>query len=274
MIDISFNKPKVAFEILSWLIWDYTLYFVAWYMCTIPSHSLVWEFVFALQLIRCQYQGHDFWHGQWSFFFPKSLCGTMDIWFMATMGVSKRWWIDTEHGPHHKHVNDFPMDPDNFAERLRMPYTPLIILIFPAMCARGIIHSIQYRSLNDLVGTMTFNALLYGTLELRSHCWICVFYILTFGLTQWFHHPKRYIDTGDPRTNQLVNSRDVVPHNFVIWYWMGGHDYQIEHHLYPTLSRYVLSDIAYQVKKSNEDSYNEITVWECLKEIMYFIACT
>jgi hypothetical protein len=36
----------------------------------------------------------------------------------------------------------------------------------------------------------------------------------------------------------------------------------------------VLSDIAYQVKKSNEDSYNEITVWECLKEIMYFIACT
>jgi len=267
MIDTTFSKPIVAFKILGWLAWDYTWYFIAWYACIAPNHYLLWDFLLALQLVRCQYQAHDCWHGQWMFFVPRSINGIVDFWFMATMGLSKRWWIDTEHGSHHKHVNDHPDDPDDFASMLRLPYILSLPLIFPAMCLRGMVHSIQCWEWRDLAGTMTFNWLVYQTMDLHTICRVSAFYVFTFALTQWFHHPKRYIDTGDPRKNQLVNSRNVVPHNFATWYWMGGHDYQIEHHLYPTISRYVLPDISTQVKKCNEYSYNESTIWECLREI-------
>jgi hypothetical protein len=225
MIDITFSKPIVAFKILGWLAWDYTWYFIAWYACIAPNHSLVWEFLFSLQLIRCQYQAHDCWHGQWTFFVPRSINGIVDFWFMATMGLSKRWWIDTEHGPHHKHVNDHPDDPDDFASMLRAQYIPLILLTFPAMCLRGMVHSIQCGGWRDLAGTMTFNWLLYQTMDLHTICRVSAFYVFTFALTQWFRKNVMKIRTYKlPFGNVCgkLDARFVKIDSFAV------------HHIYPT----------------------------------------
>ncbi len=101
------------------------------------------------------------------------------------------------------------------------------------------------------------------------------FYIFTFALTQWFHHPKIY--TYDPNSMrlQVINSRNIKGHNFFINYWMGGRDYQIEHHLYPKLSRHELSLISKEVKDKYLDIYQEITVYECIRELgQYLISLT
>jgi fatty acid desaturase len=98
-----------------------------------------------------------------------------------------------------------------------------------------------------------------------------IFYIFTFTITQWFHHPKKYTYDSDPLRRQVINSRNISGHNFLINYWMGGHDYQIEHHLYPKASRYELPNISKIIKEKYADIYQEITVVEAIKELIYII---
>ena len=52
---------------------------------------------------------------------------------------------------------------------------------------------------------------------------------------------------------------------------MGGHDYQIEHHLYPKASRYELPFISKRVKEKYADIYQEITLYEAINEFANFL---
>jgi fatty acid desaturase len=72
----------------------------------------------AMALTRCQYQQHDFAHGQFNKLklfnnnFMKNI-------FLLTTGISVEYWNNEEHMPHHINVNNFEFDPDDFKTRIK-----------------------------------------------------------------------------------------------------------------------------------------------------------
>lgn len=103
-------------------------------------------------------------------------------------------------------------------------------------------------------------------------------YSFHMSLTQLFHH-SRILHVSKNRTlYQILNSRNTTVSNgicyslrqFLLSFWMGGHNYQIEHHLFPSVSRFQLPKIAPYVKRfciENNIKYNELTVTQQLGDI-------
>jgi fatty acid desaturase len=251
--------------IVFWFIWDYMLLFISEYMIWNNICPVFQEFLFALQITRCQYQEHDYAHLQWDFFISASVKPFIDAFFILTTGISRQWWNDIEHFPHHKNVNDFECDPDDF-ETLLKQHKLGLLFIMPVMVFR----SVWYLYCLGLWFSLLCNCIfvleigLFARYYTFSFVLSSFFYILTFALTQWFHHPKQYLPHPNYQLRQVLNSRNTLPHNLVISYWMGGHDYQIEHHLYPTRSRYELPELSAAIYG---DDYKEYHFTVYLREI-------
>ena len=69
-------------------------YFISEYMIFHNIFHVFQEFLFALQIIRCQYQEHDYAHLQWDFFISTSAKPYIDTFFILTTGISRQWWND------------------------------------------------------------------------------------------------------------------------------------------------------------------------------------
>ncbi len=116
--------------ILLWLTLDYALLFASIYLTYTEKLFILRELMLATALTRCQYQHHDFAHGQFDKLqlFNKRIT---KLWFTLTTGFSTEYWNDVEHMPHHIHVNNFDKDPDDFVAAMSNNYKFLLIFLMP-----------------------------------------------------------------------------------------------------------------------------------------------
>jgi fatty acid desaturase len=220
------------------------------------------------------------------------------------MGVSGVWWKE-KHDRHHAHPNDEKRDPDiqinvvafsdrqarrkrGLARLVTRYQARLIVLLF---CFEGL--NLKAASVRFLATTRsrlrrTEAALL--TLHTGCYCALVVLAVgplravvvvaahqLLFGLyaASVFapNHKGMPVLDGDGGLGylerQVVTARNVRGHPATDW-WYGGLNYQIEHHLFPTLPRNRLREAQAIVRPFCAErgiSYCETSLWKSYGEV-------
>lgn len=220
------------------------------------------------------------------------------------LGVSHTWW-NTKHNQHHASPNHIDDDPD-----IRLPFIafardqvarqprltrPLLAIqgfvlpmMFPlqsiAMRITSVGHLLKGPSRHPWVEAffMALHVVLYGLLlwSLGS-VWLALgFFVIhqgSFGLynSSVFasnHKGMQLIRPGerlDFLREQVLTSRNIRAHRFVD-FWYGGLNYQVEHHLFPTMPRNNLrraQPIVRDFCRRKGIPYHETGLFECYAEI-------
>jgi fatty acid desaturase len=185
------------------------------------------------------------------------------------IGLSYGWWLD-KHNRHHAHPNDLERDPDVAAGALvfdatqatrRRGLTRLITalqayLFFPMLLLEGMnLHASSVRALRSgsvprrrLEGSLLLLhvALFVGAVALVLPLWQALAFVavqqgvfgLYMGMSFAPNHKgmpiERPGDNWDYLRRQVITSRNVVGGR-VVDVLLGGLNYQIEHHLFPSM---------------------------------------
>lgn len=228
--------------------------------------ALYLAFVFA----QVSFLGHDVGHRQIRR--AGRACTVLELVFgNLLVGVSSTWWM-TKHNQHHSHPNHTDRDPDvrlpviafsagraramNRLQRLIVGYQHLLFV--PLTMLEGAV--LRISSVQFLVtqrGRRWRLELLLIALHLAAYGWL-VFHQLglapgmlfiavhqmTFGLYMGLvfapNHKGMLVIEGDENADflleQVLTSRNVNP-SPVIDFMFGGLNFQIEHHLFPSMPR-------------------------------------
>ena len=224
------------------------------------------------------------------------------------IGMSFTWWVG-KHNQHHSHPNEMDMDPDisipiicfseedalsrRHFERFVTKYQALFF--FPLLLLVGI--DLQRTSINFLIknkvknrlpeiALMVLHYLLYfGLVFSRLNLWQGIIFILIhqmlfgfyLGLTFAPNHKGMPIleqaSQLDFLRRQVITARNVYAHPFND-FWYGGLNYQIEHHLFPSMPRPNLKKAQRVIKafcQEHEVSYYETSSAQSYKEILSFL---
>lgn len=246
--------------------------------------------------------GHDIAHKQ---VFRSSvwqhIIGT--IWFSAVFGGSMRWWTK-KHDLHHSHPNKIGVDPDvgvplSFSREHLDTFTGIYafiahyqrIFFFPILSvARA---SLFFESAKDFFRNHDRTAAIEASLFLIHFVlyFYFIFYSLSFitalffimivflvqsinlGLSFAPNHKGMPLLPKDARldfmTHQVMTSRNISP-GVLTDFFYGGLNYQIEHHLFPTMPRCHLR-LAHKITKEFCEkrglTYHEVGPVESLYEI-------
>ncbi len=227
------------------------------------------------------------------------------------IGMSYAWWVD-KHNTHHSHPNQIDMDPDieipflEFTGRedllsigkfrqFLIKYQTLIFL--PALTSVSItlqIHSVEfllrktakakYRGL-ELFLMFAHFALYFAAVFSFMHFWQAIAFIVIhqtltgFYLGSIFAPNHKGMPVLDKESKigflhrQILTARNIFPHP-VIDFIYGGLNYQIEHHLFPSMPRNKLKEGRAIVKdfcQENEIPYHETYAIQSLQEIMHHL---
>ena len=250
--------------------------------------------------------GHDAGHRQ---LFNRA--ARNDLFGLATnllLGISRSWWIDT-HNQHHVNPNDLDLDPHTalpvFAfseEQARSKRGPLRLLVgyqsfyfFPILLLEGMgvrAASAQYLlrgQANDRVAEallMALHFVLYvGLLFYALSVWQALLFILVhqalFGLYMGSvfapNHKGMPLLDNESRLDfvrrQVLTSRDVKAHPLTDFLY-GGLNYQIEHHLFPSMPRNKLKKAQTIVRafcEARSIPYRESSVLQSHREILQYL---
>jgi fatty acid desaturase len=246
---------------------------------------------------------HDAGHHQ---IFPKAILNTIAGYTCTLLlGSSFRWWRD-QHNTHHKHPNHEDLDPDvsipflAFSEaqaRDRRGLQRLIIrnqaiALFPIWTLTALnmrlLTQVRYFLTHDfrkvwidalffLIHMVLYLWLLFSQLPWMTAILFIVVHQLCWGfyLASVFapnHYGMDMFSDGDRPDflhMQILGSRNLRSHPITdLWY--GGLNYQIEHHLFPTLQRSKLPrarKIVRQFCLDNGIRHHETGVFESYLEI-------
>jgi fatty acid desaturase len=227
----------------------------------------------ALVYAQISYVSHDAGHRQiykdgWKNDFVAFGCALI-------MGMSKSWWVG-KHNEHHSHPNQIDLDPDLnipfllFTEdearhKARKPLARFVVrhqaaLFFPALCfvtldmkKTTLLYLIRNRHelkqpLLEWSLYVVHMILAVGILLYTMGFWPMLAFIavnqglLGFVLGSAFapnHKGMPVLEresTLDFLHRQVITSRNIYGDPFVD-FWYGGLNYQIEHHLFPTMPR-------------------------------------
>lgn len=224
------------------------------------------------------------------------------------IGLSFTWWVG-KHNQHHSHPNEVDMDPDidipiicfseddalssRYVERFITKYQaffflPLLLLVGIDMQRTSVAFLIKQKIKNRLpeIALMVLHYLLYfGIVFSRLNLWHGIIFILVhqmlfglyLGLTFAPNHKGMPIleqaSQLDFLRRQVITARNVRAHP---WndFWYGGLNYQIEHHLFPSMPRHNLKKAQRVVKafcQEHEVSYYETSSARSYKEILSFL---
>jgi fatty acid desaturase len=214
--------------------------------------------------------GHDVCHRQ---AFRGRRANKLSRFFFASLllGISHSWW-NTKHNRHHASPNHIDKDPDiqlpmiafapaQIAKRHRFwrPVIAVQAFVFIALLPLQALN-MRYTSIQHLLGPegksrmlqgglMALHFILYGVLlVLLGDPLTALLFVLvhqaTFGVynSSVFasnHKGMPIIDDStklDFLREQVLTSRNVTGHR-ILDFWYGGLNYQIEHHLFPTMPR-------------------------------------
>jgi fatty acid desaturase len=270
-----------------------------------------WQLAVAAYLGFCGGQSAFMWHdaGHKAMFRGRN-ASTAVGWIHANLinGVSYGWWVG-HHNRHHSHPNHLELDPDvgrrtiifdmkqypsrHGRQRLVVRYQS--VLFFVLLVWESVkIHQI---ALNAVLGT-TLRHRKIEALLLAAHAAIfltCVFLFLPAGLAIAFiavqqavlgiyfgmifapnHKGMPIRDNGETMTwleRQILTSRNIRPSPLVDFLY-GGLNYQIEHHLFPSMPQMNLGRCRVIVRDYcavHEIAYHEVGFFASYREVATFL---
>ena len=208
----------------------------------------------ALGSVAAGWIGHDFVHGRGKW------CGMMRGFGALFNGHSATWWSN-KHNLHHACTNVVGVDEDIMADPFFYLWAPdpsrdskwrhlqhlYMIPVYASLFALWRFNSL--RTLHSMRKHWSNESLLIAL----NYAWIALFLPLSVAIGHVFlsgvitatvvtasHQSEEMLDEQphDWVRAQLVTTRDAVTCSpFTEWLW-GGMQYQIEHHLFPTMPRY------------------------------------
>jgi fatty acid desaturase len=217
------------------------------------SYPIISSFLIGVGLQQAGWLGHDYGHGrgQGCFLLNKFFGGVL-------LGFSSGWWSH-KHNTHHCFPNRLEVDVDIHNE-------PFIHLWFPKEgedvwyrkyqhiyypIAYSMLHfSWRMQSIIFLVGSGEWPE---RVLVFLGYCWYLSLPLsVTLGslfiggflvavVVTCNHQTEDILPTDSQycfSTDQFLTTRGVHCDNFVTEYLFGGMQYQLEHHLFPTMPRY------------------------------------
>jgi fatty acid desaturase len=224
------------------------------------------------------------------------------------IGMSYSWWLD-KHNAHHSHPNEIDMDPDIaipiicFSEEdalgkrkfARFVTRHQAFFFFPLLMLVGMDlqrTSIKYLFKNkvnyplaEVLMIVLHYILYFGMVFSRLNLWQGIIFILVhqtlFGLylgsTFAPNHKGMPILEKSAKVDflrrQVLTARNVSSHPFND-FWYGGLNYQIEHHLFPSMPRNNLKKAQGIIKafcQEHEIDYYETSVAQSYREILTFL---
>ena len=224
------------------------------------------------------------------------------------IGMSYSWWVN-KHNAHHSHPNELDMDPDiaipiicfseedamakrNFsrfvAKHQAFFFFPLLLLVGMDLQRTSIKYLIKNKVNYPLAeaAMIVLHYILYlGMVFSRLNLWQGILFILVhqtlFGLylgsTFAPNHKGMPILENHSKLNflrrQVITARNVSSHPFND-FWYGGLNYQIEHHLFPSMPRNNLKAAQRIIKafcQEHEIAYYETSVGQSYREILTFL---
>ncbi len=224
------------------------------------------------------------------------------------LGMSFDWWMD-KHNQHHSHPNELDTDPDidilflAFSETdaarkrgfARILVRHQAFLFFPLLCLESF--ALQAQGVQFLVYGRAKHSLTESSLMLLHFLWY--FGVLFFFLPPWqallfiaihqgltglflgstFAPNHKGMPVLDPKTpmdflhRQVITARNVRGHPLVD-FWYGGLNYQIEHHLFPTIPRNQLKHAQPIIRQFCEERaipYYETSMAQSYREILQYL---
>jgi fatty acid desaturase len=221
------------------------------------------------------------------------------------LGWSWGWWID-RHNQHHGRPNHLDVDPDiampfmAFTEEEAMKkqgflrsmtkyqaylFFPMLLLVAFSGPIWGIQFLLQKKSKHPLAETLfivVHYVLFFGLLFWQLNVWqAVVFYLVNQALGGLYfgsvfapnHKGMPILDKDIPLdflSRQVLTARDVRATPFTD-FWYGGLNYQIEHHLFPTIPRNKLRETQQIVRafcKEHSVAYHETGMLQSYREIL------
>ena len=225
------------------------------------------------------------------------------------IGMSYGWWMD-KHNKHHAHPNQEDMDPDidipviAFSEKAALEkrgiprfivkyqsffFFPLLLFEAYSLHAGGAMFLAQkktwkYRRIEMLLLALHFFS--YLTLIFMAlGGWKGLVFVLVhqalFGLYMASvfapNHKGMLIVSKDEDMDflrlQVLTARNVKAHP-ITDFWYGGLNYQVEHHLFPSMARNQLREaqvIIHQFCRDLDISYHETSMFHSYVEILEYL---
>ncbi len=222
------------------------------------------------------------------------------------LGWSWGWWID-RHNKHHGSPNQLDLDPDiampllAFTEKEALSrqgflrfmakyqaylFFPLLLLVVFSGLLWGIQFLLQKKAkylLAEVLLMVAHYLLYFGLLLTRLNIWQAVlFFVVNYALRGLYfgsvfapnHKGMLVLDKDNPLDflhQQVLTSRNVKASLFTD-FWYGGLNYQIEHHLFPTMPRNRLKEAQQIVKafcKEHSIAYHETGMLQSYREILH-----
>jgi len=225
------------------------------------------------------------------------------------LGMSLGWWMD-KHNQHHASPNQQDMDPDiaipviAFSEEdalkkrgiLKFMVRHQSILFFPILLFEA--YSLRTGSIGYLLTAKKWKYRLPGALLMAAHFilyfgliftalggWLGLLFILVqqalfgFYLASVFapNHKGMLIVPKNVRMDflrlQVLTARNVRAHP-ITDFWYGGLNYQIEHHLFPSMARNKLHQAQRIIRdfcKEHSISYHETSMVRSYLEILEYL---
>jgi fatty acid desaturase len=225
------------------------------------------------------------------------------------IGMSNGWWLD-KHNAHHAHPNEMDMDPDldigvlafsdedvrskKSVQRLLVKHQkyfffPLLALLGIDLQQRSVRYllthkSEKYRALEAVLMGVHY-VLYFGMLFYCLNLWQALLFIVVHqGLFGIFlgsafapnHKGMPVLEKGsrvDFLRRQVLTSRNVRG-GFLNDFWYGGLNYQVEHHLFPSMPRNNLGRAQKIVKaycQEHDIAYHETSALQSFREILQFL---
>jgi len=259
----------------------FTLYAIGWKLA--PTYPVLAVLFIGVGMQQAGWAGHDYSHGR------GKACRILDCLLGGIMnGFSTSWWSH-KHNTHHAFPNRLGVDSDVHNE-------PILHLFFPKpendvwhrkyqhiyyMGAYAFLYaSWRLQSIIFVFGSRNWlerTLLIIGYGFLATLPWKVLAGSILFG--GWLvaivvtanHQPEKMLEDEDPYNyvaDQYITTRGVITSNPITEYLFGGMQYQLEHHLFPTMPRYYygkLRPLCEKFAKENNLPYKMSPVMEIMK---------
>jgi fatty acid desaturase len=222
------------------------------------------------------------------------------------IGMSYSWWMD-KHNRHHSHPNEVDMDPDieiPFLEftgkedlatlspfrRFLVKYQAIILLPALTTVAAGLrVNSVKFLIKNkpkyhilEWAALVVHYILYLGIIFTHMNIWQgLLFIVINQAFTGFYlgaifapnHKGMPVLDKNSKLSflhRQVMTSRNIYAHPLTDFVY-GGLNYQIEHHLFPSMPRNKLKEAQCLVKSfcvEHEIPYHETNIGQSFKEIL------
>lgn len=294
----GYQAVKIAANLLVWAgLWTVVLFLGnSWY-------QLLLGVAFAFVSVQTGFLAHDIGHGQIS---SSRRVNKLLGYFHANLlvGLSFGWWVQ-KHNRHHGHPNDVDVDPDTMISLLAFSdeqargkrgfarfvtrrqayfFVPLLLLEGTHIIVAGFKWLLTTRGRGHRLEVVLVSAHFVLVLTLLS--WVMsplhlvAFLAVQMSVTGLYagmvfapNHKGMAMPKKGERIDyvrrQVLTARNVRPHPVTDFVY-GGLNYQVEHHLFPTVARNRLRKVRAVVRDfcaSNGIAYHEVGMLRAFQEV-------